>query len=97
MGNSRAYPILRNSRPADTYALAQLMPWQKPTVLLAAELQTAEDVLRMADVRPNAHYEAEGAAFDPERWSHEYRAGYVADGYARVVASVLPGRRHAGG
>ncbi|WP_217576193.1 hypothetical protein [Streptomyces sp. GbtcB7] len=28
----------------------------------------------MVNVLPNAPYEAEGVSFDPERWSHEYRA-----------------------
>ncbi|MFF4733857.1 hypothetical protein ACFY3M_53620 [Streptomyces mirabilis] len=78
MGNSMAYPVFRSSSATDVYALAQrlraLMSWSRPTVRLAAELQTAEDVWRMLNVLPNAPYEAEGASFDPERWSHEYRA-----------------------
>ncbi|SFF95753.1 hypothetical protein SAMN02787118_11443 [Streptomyces mirabilis] len=50
------------------------MSWSKPTVRLAAELQTVEDVWRMVNVLPNAPYEAEGVRFDLEGWGHEYRA-----------------------
>ncbi|MET7365962.1 hypothetical protein ABZS61_09040 [Streptomyces sp. NPDC005566] len=78
MGHSKAYPVLRSSSPADTFALAQrlrtLMSWQKPTVRLGAELQTIDDVLRMVHILPNALYEAEGAPFDPEWSTHEFRA-----------------------
>ncbi|MFG2368275.1 hypothetical protein ACGFY3_42790 [Streptomyces mirabilis] len=78
MGNSMAHPVFRSSSATDMYALAQrlraLMSWSRPTVRLAAELQTAEDVWRMVDVLPNAPYEAEGVPVDPERWGHEYRA-----------------------
>ncbi|MFJ8434134.1 hypothetical protein ACIQ9P_22810 [Kitasatospora sp. NPDC094019] len=60
MGNSTAYPVLRTTDPAEAYAWAErlraLLAHGEDEVGLYAELMTAADVRRMAEVLPGARF-----------------------------------------
>ncbi|MFD7416381.1 hypothetical protein [Kitasatospora purpeofusca] len=70
MGNSRAYPVLRTSDPAEAYARAELLRALLETcedeVSLYAELLTAADVRRMAEVLPGARLDHLDVRTGPE-------------------------------
>ncbi|MFJ5549970.1 hypothetical protein [Streptomyces sp. NPDC093225] len=95
MGDSRAYPLFRSAGAVETLALARrlcsLMERRGPVVELIAELQTAEDVWRMAGVLPKAVYAAQGLPFDSYRWTHEYRADTLPV-HSYEFATLLPFR-----
>ncbi|MFE6750431.1 hypothetical protein ACFVGM_31585 [Kitasatospora purpeofusca] len=60
MGNSTAYPVLRTTDPAEACAAAErlraLLAHCEDEVGLSAELLTAADVRRMAEVLPGARF-----------------------------------------
>ncbi|MFD4907871.1 hypothetical protein [Kitasatospora purpeofusca] len=61
MGNSRAYPVFRTTDPAEAYARAErlraLLAHCEDEVGLGAELLTAADVRRMAEVLPGVRFD----------------------------------------
>uniref|UniRef100_A0AAU2JSC6 Uncharacterized protein n=1 Tax=Streptomyces sp. NBC_00049 TaxID=2903617 RepID=A0AAU2JSC6_9ACTN len=69
MGNSRAYPVLRTTDAATAYAQAKplraLLGEPAPEVGLYAELQTARDVRRIAEVLPGAVFDYVEIRKDP--------------------------------
>ncbi|GHB01234.1 hypothetical protein [Streptomyces chryseus] len=69
MGNSRAYPVFRTTDAAAAYAQARrlcaLLERCDDEVGLMAELNTVEDVRRMAELLPGARYEYVDPRTDP--------------------------------
>ncbi|MFB8202287.1 hypothetical protein [Kitasatospora purpeofusca] len=70
MGNSRAYPVFRTTDPAEAYARAEwlraLLETCEDEVSLYAELLTAADVRRMAEVLPGVRFDHLDARTGPQ-------------------------------
>ncbi|WP_043468683.1 hypothetical protein [Kitasatospora sp. MBT66] len=70
MGNSTAYPVFRTTDPAEAHARAEwlraLLAHCEDEVGLSAELLTAADVRRMAEVLPGARFHYMDARTGPE-------------------------------
>lgn len=70
MGNSTAYPVFRTTDPAEAHARAErlraLLETCEDEVALYAELLTAADVRRMAEVLPGARFDHLDVRTGPE-------------------------------